>query len=408
MKAIARLLAALLALASAAALGQGAPAAKPEGPAFKPEEVEALVAPIALYPDALLSQVLMAATYPLEVVQAARWVKSNPNVKGDAALKAVEGQKWDVSVKSLVAFPQILEPMSEKIDWTQKLGDAFLADQKAVLGAVQQLRQRAQQSGNLKSSEQQKVVVEEAAPQQTVIRIEPADPQVIYVPAYNPTVVYGAWAYPAYPPYYWPPPAYYYPAGGALAAGVAFGVGVATVGAIFGGCNWGRNEVNVNVNRATNIDRNFNRNTNVSAGGRWQHDASHRGGVAYRDSASRERYSKQVPGAEARQQYRGHEGAAGDRAAAGRTAGDRTASDRTAGDRTSAGAFEGVGSGAAAQRDFDRGHASSSQARASSAGASSGAARAPSSPASSGAAGGFSGGARGGGGGGARGGGGRR
>jgi len=381
MKATARLLAALLALASALALGQSPPpAAKPEGSAFKPEEVEALVAPIALYPDALLSQVLMASTYPLEVVQAARWVKANPNVKGDAALKAVEGQKWDVSVKSLVAFPQILEPMSEKIDWTQKLGDAFLADQKAVLGAVQQLRQRAQQSGNLKSSEQQKVVVEEAAPQQTVIKIEPADPQVIYVPAYNPTVVYGAWAYPAYPPYYWPPPAYYYPAGGALAAGLAFGVGVATVGAIFGGCNWGRNEVNVNVNRATNIDRNFNRNTNVSAGGRWQHDASHRGGVAYRDSASRERYSKQVPGAEARQQYRGHEGGAADRAAAGRTTG----------------AFEGVGSGAAAQRDFDRGHASSQASAGSRAGASAG-------------AGSFSGGARaGGGGGGARGGGGRR
>jgi hypothetical protein len=379
MKATARLFAALLALASAVALGQSPPpAAKPEGPAFKPEEVEALVAPIALYPDALLSQVLMAATYPLEVVQAARWVKANPNVKGDAALKAVEGQKWDVSVKSLVAFPQILEPMSDKIDWTQKLGDAFLADQKAVLGAVQQLRQRAQQSGNLKSSEQQKVLVEEAAPQQTVIRIEPADPQVIYVPAYNPTVVYGAWAYPAYPPYYWPPPAYYYPAGGALAAGVAFGVGVATVGAIFGGCNWGRSEVDINVNRAVNIDRNFNR-ANVAGGNRWQHDASHRGGVAYRDPASRERYSRQVPGAEARQQYRGHEGAAADRAAAGRATG----------------AFEGVGSGAAAQRDFDRGHASSQAMAGSRAGASAG-------------AGSFGGGARAGGGGGARGGGGRR
>jgi hypothetical protein len=314
-----------------------------------------------------------------------------------------------VSVKSLVAFPQILEPMNEKIDWTQKLGDAFLADQKAVMGAVQRLRQRAQQSGNLKSSEQQKVVVEEAAPQQTVIKIEPASPQVVYVPAYNPTVVYGAWAYPAYPPYYWPPPAYYYPAGGALAAGLAFGVGVATVGAIFGDCDWGRNEVNVNVNRATNIDRNFNRNTNVSAGGRWQHDASHRGGVAYRDSASREKYSRQVAGAEARQQYRGHEGAAADRAAAGRTAGDRSAGDRPAGDRTAAGdraaaadrtrassnagAFEGVGSGAASQRDFNRGQASSSQTLASR-GASAGAS-------------GFSG-ARAGGGGGARGGGGRR
>ena len=228
---LAALLGALSALPSSAH-AQGEP------PAFKPEEIEALVAPIALYPDSLLSQVLMAATYPLEVVQAARWVKANPNVKGEAAVKAVESQPWDVSVKSLVAFPQALEPMNEKLDWTQKLGDAFLADQKAVLDAVQRLRQRADKSGNLKSNEQQKVIVEEAAPQQTVIKIEPANPQVIYVPAYNPTVVYGAWAYPAYPPYYWPPPPYYYP-GGALVAGFAWGVGIAAAGAIFGNCNWG-------------------------------------------------------------------------------------------------------------------------------------------------------------------------
>lgn len=433
MKAVVRILAGLLALAPAIAPGQSpAPAATPQAtaaaPAFKPEEIEALVAPIALYPDPLLSQVLMASTYPLEVVQAARWVKGNPNVKGDAAVKAVEGQKWDVSVKSLVAFPQVLEPMNGKIDWTQKLGDAFLADQKAVMDAVQRLRQRAQQSGNLKTSEQQKVVVEQAAPQQTVIKIEPVSPEVVYVPAYNPTVVYGAWAYPAYPPYYWAPPPYYYP-GGYLGAGLAFGVGVATVGAVFGGFNWGRSEVDINVNKAANIDRNFNR-TNVGSGGQWRHDASHRGGVAYRDNASRERYSRDVPGAEARRDYRGQEGAAGDRAAGGRAAADRTEADRASGDRvsgdrgageratadrgaadraavnrsgTSAGAFEGVGSGGAAQRDQSRGQASS-QAMASrggsSAGASSGAARAPS---------GFSGGgARAGGGGGGRGGGGRR
>jgi hypothetical protein len=243
--------------------------------------------------------------------------------------------------------------MNEKIDWTQKLGDAFLADQKAVLDAVQRLRQRAQQSGNLKSSEQQKVIVEEAAPQQTVIKIEPADPQVVYVPAYNPTVVYGTWAYPAFPPYYWPPPAYYYP-GGALAAGVAFGVGVATVGAIFGGCNWGRSEVDINVNKAVNIDRNFDR-ASVGSGNRWQHDASHRGGVAYRDSASRERYSRDVPGSDGRRDFRGHESAARQRTAA---------ADR--------GAFEGVGGGAAAQRDFSRGQASS-QAMASRGAASAGA-----------------------------------
>src|SRR5258705_13548433 len=124
---------------------------------FKTEEIEALVAPIALYPDALLSQVLMASTYPLEVVQAARWVKAHRDQKGEAAVKAVASQTWDVSVKSLVGFPQVLEPMSEKLDWTQKLGDAFLADQKAVLDAVQRLRRRAVQAGDLKSNQQQTV-----------------------------------------------------------------------------------------------------------------------------------------------------------------------------------------------------------------------------------------------------------
>ena len=265
-----------------------------EPPTFKPEEIEALVAPIALYPDSLLSQVLMASTYPLEIVQAARWVKANPKVTGDAAVKAVESQTWDVSVKSLVAFPQALEPMDQKLDWTQKLGDAFLADQKAVLDAVQRLRSRANQSGNLKSSEQQKVIIEEAAPQQTVIKIEPAQPEVVYVPAYNPTVVYGAWSYPAYPPYYWPPSPVYYP-GGYLAAGFAWGVGLAAAGAIFGGCNWGRGDVNINVNKAANIDRNFDR-TKVSGGGNWQHNPEHRKGVSYRDNASREKFGKDVAG----------------------------------------------------------------------------------------------------------------
>jgi hypothetical protein len=128
---------------------------------FKPEEIEALVAPIALYPDSVLAQVLMASTYPMEIVHAARWVKTNPNVKGDAAVKAVQNQSWDTSVKSLVAFPQVLEPMYGKLDWTQKLGDAFLAQQKDVFAAVQRLRARARESGNLKSNEQQNVIVEQ-------------------------------------------------------------------------------------------------------------------------------------------------------------------------------------------------------------------------------------------------------
>ncbi|MEM5364761.1 DUF3300 domain-containing protein [Paraburkholderia azotifigens] len=367
------------------------------GPApFKPEEIEALVAPIALYPDSVLAQVLMASTYPLEIVHAARWVKANPNVKGDAAVKAVADQPWDTSVKSMVAFPQILEPMSDKLDWTQRLGDAFLAQQKEVFDAVQRLRLRAQESGNLKSNEQQNVIVEPApaggqAATPTIVRIEPANPQVIYVPAYNPTVVYGAWSYPAYPPYYWPPyPAYYpgYYPGAALATGFAWGIGLAAAGAIFSNCNscWGGGDVNINVDKAANINRNFDRNKVQAQGGRWQHDASHRQGVSYRDNATRDKFAGQSPRAGTRDQYRGRgadsggrlgandRAAAGNRAAtAGRSAGNRGAADRagsgvnrvSSGDRAGTvgggrdSAFSGVDkSGRSAQRNFDRGRSS--------------------------------------------------
>jgi len=165
-------------------------------PTFKQEELDQIMAPIALYPDSLLTQVLMASTYPLEIVQADRWAKQNKDMKGDALAKALEAQTWDPSVKSLVNFPEVLTMMSEKLDWTQKLGDAFLAQQKDVMATVQQLRAKAQAAGNLKTTKEQTVVVEKE-----IIIIEPASPQVIYVPTYNPTVVYGVWAYPAYPPY---------------------------------------------------------------------------------------------------------------------------------------------------------------------------------------------------------------
>jgi len=175
-------------------------------PVFSAQEIDAMVAPIALYPDALLSQVLMAATYPLEIVQAARWSKSNGNKGGDAALSKVSDQTWDPSVQSLVAFPQLLAMMSDQLDWTQKLGDAFLAQQGDVMDSIQRLRQQAQKAGNLNSNTQQNVSTQG----QTII-IEPAQPNVIYVPAYNPTVVYGAWAYPSYPPVYYPGVMSWYP-----------------------------------------------------------------------------------------------------------------------------------------------------------------------------------------------------
>jgi hypothetical protein len=349
-----------------------APVPGPAAPAFKGEEVEALVAPIALYPDALLAQVLMASTYPLEVVQAARWAKANSNVKGQAAVKAVEGQSWDVSVKSLVAFPQVLEAMDQRLDWTQKLGDAFLAQKEDVFAAVQRLRVRAQQSGHLQSNEQQKVVVEQAAsstaPQQTIVRIEPASPEVVYVPAYDPTVVYGAWGYPSYPPYYWPPSPYYYP-GYAFASGFAWGIGLAAAGAIYSDCDWHGNDVDIDIDRATNIDRKIDRSKWQN--GKWKHNAEHRRGVAYRDNATRQKFGDpSQAGVDARRDYRGRDGGAdrggiADRGGPGDRAGNAGAQGGRggAGQRDAAGlggtgrdsAFQGVGGGAAAQRDFNRG-----------------------------------------------------
>jgi hypothetical protein len=176
-------------------------------PTFKTEEIEQLVAPIALYPDSLIAQILMASTYPLEIVEAARWVKANPNVKETALEEAMQKQKWDPAVKSLAAFPQVLAMMNEKLDVTQKLGDAFLAQQKEVMDAIQRLRVKAQAAGNLKSGKEQTVSTEQQAGT-TVIKIEPASPQTVYVPTYNPAVVYGPWPYPAYPPYPYYPPGY--------------------------------------------------------------------------------------------------------------------------------------------------------------------------------------------------------
>jgi len=285
------------------------PAASPQ---FKQEELDQMLAPIALYPDALIVQILMASTYPLEIVEAARWAKANPNLKGDQLTAALEKQNWDPSVKSLINFPSVLAMMNDKLDWTQKLGDAFLSQEKGVMDTVQKLRAKAQAQGSLKSTDQQKVTTQA----QTII-IEPANPQVIYVPAYNPAVVYGPWMYPAYPPYP------YYPPGAVIGASVvSFGMGVA-VGAAWGyawgGCNWNHGTVNVNVNQNNTINNNINRNkyannTNVNknkvgggGGTEWQHDPSHRKGVAYRDNATQQKYGQRDRGnTNARSDYRGY------------------------------------------------------------------------------------------------------
>ncbi len=244
----------------------------------------------------------MAATYPSDVAETAKWSTAHKEQKGDAAINAVESQSWDPSVKSLVAFPQVLYLMGEKPDWVQNIGDAFLASSKDVLDAVQRLRTKTKSEGNLKSNEQQKIVVTEEASAQ-VIKIEPANPEVVYVPSYNPTVVYGAWPYAAYPPYYPPPYPYYYP-GTILATGIAFGIGVGIVNGIWGDCNWGGGDINIDVNKFNNVNRN-NKITNNQ--NKFQHNSANRKGVPYRDSASREKYGKNVPGANDRQDCRGRD-----------------------------------------------------------------------------------------------------
>jgi hypothetical protein len=281
--------------------------ARAQDATYSNEQLDQMLAPIALYPDSLLSQVLMASTYPADVAEAVKWSKANPNQKGDAAVKAVESKDWDPAVASLVAFPQALAMMGEKPEWVQAVGDAFLASPEAVMNSVQRLRASAQKAGNLQTTEQQKVIVEQAPQtQQTIIKIEPANPQVVYVPAYNPTVVYGTWPYPSYPPYYWPTPGYAF--GSALMTGLAFGTGIAITNALWGNANWGRGDVDINVNRYNNI--NASKQINASSNRtNWTHNADNRKGVPYRDSKSREQYGNRAAagGADNRKDFRGND-----------------------------------------------------------------------------------------------------
>ncbi|WP_116119579.1 DUF3300 domain-containing protein [Paraburkholderia sp. BL6669N2] len=239
------------------------------GAKISSQQLDSLAAPIALYPDALLAQVLMASTFPQAVQAAAIWSRANSTLQGDSAVKAVASEPWDPSVQSLVAFPQVLATMASKADWVTQLGSAFLAQPGDVMDSVQRLRRQAQAAGNLKTTSQQTVVVE-----QSTIQIVPANPQVVYVPTYNPTVVYGVWPYPAYPPVYVPPPPGYV-IGTSFFAGLAFGAGIAVANALWGGFDWHSHDVNINVNRYNNINvhnrldvngrtTNWNRNADVN------------------------------------------------------------------------------------------------------------------------------------------------
>jgi hypothetical protein len=268
-------------------------------------ELDALLAPIALYPDEILAQVLMASTYPLEIVMAARFVQENASLTGDALDQALRDKNWDPSVLSLTAYPQVLVMMNDKLDWTQRLGDAFLADQQRVMDTVQSLRSRAQAAGNLQSTPQQSITNQDGS-----IDIEPAQPQYVYVPVYDPRVIYGPWWDPVYQPDYWYPPVIYgYPdLSAGFAVGIFFGAAWRISNNHWGWArpNWRGHSIEVNVRN--NVFANRPQYSNRWSNGQWAHVPEHRQGVAYRDSGSQDRFNRPNAAAiQAREPYRGRE-----------------------------------------------------------------------------------------------------
>ncbi len=278
----------LLALILALLMPYGSATAQ-DRPAFSQQELEQTLAPIALYPDPLLSQILMALTYPLEVVEAARWSRSHTNLIGEDAVRAANNENWDPSVKSLLAFPQVLTQMDENLQWLQMLGDAFLGQEPQVMDAVQNLRRRAQIEGNLRSDERQHVV--ETGP---LLVVQPANPQIIYVPYYDPRVVYGPWWWPDYSPVYWRPfPGYYVRPG--LASSFYWGPSIrVSVGYFFGGFDWSRRHVRVvqsNYYYSVVANQRATAITRDRPPGTWQHNPVHRRGVAYRGAEVQQQFA---------------------------------------------------------------------------------------------------------------------
>jgi len=260
---------------------------------FSEAELEQILAPIALYPDTVLSHILIAATYPLEVIQAERWTSKNTELKGSDAVKAVKDKNWDLSIKALVAFPQILTRMSENLQWTQKLGDAFLQNEKQLLASIQSLRRRANEAGNLDKMEKVAVTHDDNS-----IIIEPKEPEVVYVPYYDTRVVYGPWNWSHYPPVYWS-----YPHNAGYYAGLQhdpFYWGPRahlSYGFFFNSFLWNEHQI-------VRIPFNHYRpshyyNRHQIAGHRyaqpWAHNPTHRRGVSYRSVSVSHRYRSQNP-----------------------------------------------------------------------------------------------------------------
>ena len=266
--------------------GQPQPQQQPQQQPLTQQQVQQLVAPIALYSDALLAQVLTASTYPLEVVMAARWSEKNPDLKGAALEDGMQKEPWDPSVKGLTSVPQVLAMMSDKLDWTQQLGEAFLAQPDDIQNAIQVLRARADEAGNLKSNKEQNVRRVAATPSPgyagppEYIVIEPVEPDYVYVPVYDPVVVYGAdyWP-PAYAPFFWYP--HWWTVGPVIGFGAAAFVGPA----LWYHYNWG-NRGYAAIQTNTSLYSRFNR-VNVTGGGQfqnWKFDPVHRGTVPFKNT----------------------------------------------------------------------------------------------------------------------------
>jgi uncharacterized membrane protein YgcG len=349
-----------------------APAPAPASEAKIPnDQLDSLVAPIALYPDPLLSQILVASTYPLEIVQLGQWMQKNSKMPKEKMAEEVKKEQWDPSVQGLVVLPDVVKNLSENIKWTDDLGNAFLAQQNDLMDAVQRMRAKAKQSGNLKTTEQQKVETKVVETKEVII-IQPATTEVIYVPSYNPMVVYGPPVYP-YPAYPYPPP-------GAYAAGMAisFGVGMMVGAAWHGGygyhAGWGGNN-NITVNRNNNYVNNSNRQ-NYQGGARnqrnsnWQHNPQHRGGAPYSNQAAAQKYggtargdsmsTRQANARQAQSQTGGRQQAgASNRSNTGAQAGNRGASASTM-NRGGGGAFGGSGGSSRASATASSSRGSSS------------------------------------------------
>ena len=283
--------------AAPAAGGEQAP---DQAPKLPQDQLESLVAPIALYPDPLLSQCLVASTYPLDIMEAQQWIGKNPDLKGDALTDAAKKQDWDPSIQAMVALPDVMKRMSENIQWTTDLGNAFLAQESDVMNAVQALRVKAKDSGKLESNDQMKVETK-TVESQTVVEIQPASTQVVYVPSYSPTVIWGPPVYP-YPPVYYPP---YVPGAALFSFGMGMAVGAAISGGWGWGCHWGGNNT-ININNNNTFVNNSNRTNNVNRSGNsnWQHNGERRGGVPYQDRSTANKYGGGARGdsTQARQQ----------------------------------------------------------------------------------------------------------